>query len=196
MWCSSGSLSVWANAWLAGQAGPDDVLDALTAWAPKHSIVAHDPVTAGRTGLPFPDSDPAGSLSVLQAIRAAAGESVGTAIGLALPVPGDVRGLPAGTAFARDALAVGEAVLIAAGGTHTALGLVPDHCDEAAELRWTVYELPGPPTEDQHELGAAEYELRSAVRAAAELLGGLDLYGSGDADPRDRIEDLLDDIRG
>ena len=35
-------MSVWANAWLAGQAAPDDVLDALAAWAPAHSVIAYD----------------------------------------------------------------------------------------------------------------------------------------------------------
>src|SRR6516225_5317401 len=34
MWCPSVSLSLWANAWLAGKAAPDDVLDALSVWAP------------------------------------------------------------------------------------------------------------------------------------------------------------------
>lgn len=199
MWCSSGSLSVWANAWLTGHAGPDDVLDALTAWAPKHSIVAYDAVTAGRTGLPFPDADSAGSLSVLQTIRTAAGGPAGAAIGLVLPVPGDVRGLTVGTAFARDALAAGEAMLITSGapaaGERTTLGLVPEYCDETTEMCWTVHTLSGQPPGEQHELGAAEYDLRSAVRAAAELLGALDLQSGSAADPRELVEQLLDDTR-
>ncbi len=57
MWCPSVSLSVWANAWLAGAAAPDDVLDALSQWAPRHSVTAYDSVAAGRTGLPWPDLD-------------------------------------------------------------------------------------------------------------------------------------------
>ena len=55
MWCPSVSLSVWANAWLAGKAAPDDVLDALSQWAPRHSVAAYDSVAAGSTGLPWPD---------------------------------------------------------------------------------------------------------------------------------------------
>ncbi len=46
-------------------------------------------------------------------------------MGVALPVPGDVRGLPAGTQFQRDAVAAGEA-LIMAGDPAEAIGLVPD----------------------------------------------------------------------
>ena len=55
MWCPSVSLSVWANAWLAGVAAPDDVLDALSHWAPKHSVTAYDSVAAGATGLRPPE---------------------------------------------------------------------------------------------------------------------------------------------
>jgi hypothetical protein len=73
MWCPSVSFSVWANAWLAGQAAPDDVLDALSAWAPIHSVTAYDAVAAGRTGLPWPDVDAAGAMSLLQTVRTAAG---------------------------------------------------------------------------------------------------------------------------
>ncbi|HRD14918.1 MAG TPA: hypothetical protein PLI79_24010, partial [Mycobacterium sp.] len=69
MWCPSVSLSMWANAWLAGQAAPDDVLDALSLWAPTHSVTAYDAVAGGRTGLPWPDVDPAGAVSLIQTVR-------------------------------------------------------------------------------------------------------------------------------
>ena len=130
MWCPSVSLSVWTNAWLAGHAAPDDVLDALNAWAPTHSVTAYDAVAAGRTGLPWPDVDAAGAMSLLQTVRTAAGLNPGMLTGalkvidVALPVPGDVRGLPAGTQFQRDALDAGEAVLIRAPDGE-AIGLVP-----------------------------------------------------------------------
>ena len=64
---------MWANAWLAGQAAPDDVLDALSSWAPTHSVTAYDSVAAGRTGLPWPDVDDAGAVSLLQTLRTASG---------------------------------------------------------------------------------------------------------------------------
>ena len=73
MWCPSVSLSVWANAWLSGQAAPDDVLDALMAWAPRHSVTAYDAVAAGRTGLSWPDLDDGGAMSLLQTVRTAVG---------------------------------------------------------------------------------------------------------------------------
>jgi len=164
MWCPSATLSVWANAWLAGKAAPDDVLDALSCWAPSHSVTAYDAVAAGHTGLPWPDINDAGAVSLLQTLRTAAGRAVaGTpSIRVALPVPGDVRGLAPGTQFERDALAAGEAVIV----THPddpslAVGLVPEYgydesddelvIPELCSLSWTVYSLPSSPVIDHIE---------------------------------------------
>lgn len=212
MWCPSVSLSVWANAWLAGQAAPDDVLDALSAWAPTHSVTAYDSVAAGRTGLPWPDIDDAGAVSLLQTVRTAAGRRVDigwpaqAGIGLVLPVPGDVRGLAPGTQFQRDALSTGEAVVIT-GPDCEAVGLVPDfefddtddelpdgdRVPELCALSWTVYSLPAAPQLDHLDLGEAEYALRSAVRAAAEALGALQLGAAGGPDdPRGLVEQVLE----
>jgi hypothetical protein len=201
MWCPSVSLSVWSNAWLAGQAAPDDVLDALTAWAPIHSVTAYDAVAAGRTGLPWPDVDNAGPMSLLQTVRTATGPRrydgpVRPSISLALPVPGDVRGLPVGTQFQTDALDAGEAVLISS-PDGTAIGLVPafEVDDDDAPLPretllWSVYSLPNPPVADYMDLGEAEYSLRSAVRSAADALDALRL-AAGAEDPRSLVEEVL-----
>ena len=220
MWCPSVSLSLWANAWLAGKAAPDDVLDALSLWAPKQSVTAYDAVAAGDTGLPWPDVHDAGTVSLLQTLRAAVGRPAaprrpgrlrGT-INVVMPVPGDVRGLAAGTQFERDALAAGEAVIITnPDDPATAVGLVPEFSygdlGEAADeepgppdlcaLAWTVYSLPGAPVFDHHELGDAEYTLRSAVRSAADALDAIGL-GSAAADvddPRGLVEQLLESAR-
>lgn len=214
MWCPSVSLSVWTNAWLAGQAAPDDVLDALSDWAPVHSVAAYDAVAAGRTGLPWPDIDGTGAMTLLQTVRTATGPrnaegwSGRPSLALALPVPGDVRGLPAGSQFQADALDVGEAVLVRA-ADGTAIGLVPSfECDDYADpdadpdqdfdkgvafpqtLLWSVYSLPEFAVCDHIDLGEAEYALRSAVRSAAEALGGLSISAGGD-DPRALVEEVL-----
>ncbi|MEE6163643.1 MULTISPECIES: hypothetical protein [unclassified Mycolicibacterium] len=210
MWCPSATLSVWANAWLAGAAAPDDVLDALSQWAPTHSVTAYDSSAAVRTGLPWPELEDSGSVSLLQTLRTAAGRSVRTpTITVAQPIPGDVRGLPAGTQFQRDAVTVGEAVIV----SHDELpgvGLVPEFeyfdFDETEDdsmfdpepraLSWTVYSVPTLPPPEQFELGTAEYELRSAVRSAAETLGAL-RSGAGMEveDPRGMVEQILDATR-
>ena len=197
MWCPTASLTVWANAWLAGRAAPDDVLDALSQWAPRHSVTAYDAAAADATGLPWPDLNDAGAVSMLQTLRTAAGPrtSPGPALSLVLPVPGDVRGLPAGTTFARDAVAAGEAIVVS-GATGTPVGLVADldYADDETDyaepdfepspelctVAWTVYSLPAAPTPEHFDLGDAEFALRSAVRSAADALGRLlDELGDG-----------------
>ncbi|MBX9639561.1 MAG: hypothetical protein K2X97_07510 [Mycobacteriaceae bacterium] len=212
MWCPSVSLSMWANAWLAGKAAPDDVLDALSLWAPRQSVAAYDAVAAGHTGLPWPDVNDAGTVCLLQTLRGAVSRSNGSlrgTINVVLPVAGDVRGLFAGTQFAADALAAGEAVIIShRDHPQTAIGLVPDFTytdtedsDEAGEpelcaLTWMVYSLPGSPSYDYHDLGGAEYELRSAVRSAADALSVMGLGSSSGVDnPRGLVEQLLESAR-
>jgi hypothetical protein len=209
MWCPSVSLSVWANAWLAGLAAPDDVLDALSLWAPRHSVTAYDSVAAGRTGLPWPDLTNAGGVSMLQTLRTAAGPPAGEpSISVALPVPGDVRGLVAGSPFQTDALTAGEAIIVSHTGSE-AVGLVPefefddayqdadedsDYDPEIRALSWTVYSLSAMPIGEHVDLGEAEYELRSAVRAAANALGTLraGTTGADVADPRGLVEQVLE----
>lgn len=206
MWCPSVSLSVWANAWLAGAAAPDDVLDALSQWAPRHSVTAYDSVAAGHTGLPWPDLNDAGAVSMLQTMRTAAGSGRSApVIDVVLPVPGDVRGLPAGTQFQRDAITAGEAILVGREPSAT-VGLVPDfEYDELEDesdfepeptaLSWTVYSVPAPPTPEHLDLGEAEYALRSAVRSAADALGAIRAAGTDVADPRGLVEQVLEEAR-
>ncbi|MGB3233100.1 MAG: hypothetical protein WA944_26540 [Mycobacterium sp.] len=206
MLCPSVSLAVWANAWLAGAAAPDDVLDALSQWTPRHSVTAYDSVAAERTGLSWPDLDDAGAVSLLQTMRTAA-RPAGTppSIVLALPVPGDVRGLPPGTQFGRDAITAGEAIMV--GSPESAIGLVPDleYPDtpdgeeyefepELSALSWTVYSLPALPLPEDLDLGVAEYALRDAVRAAADALGALraEAPGGEGGDPRRMVEQVLE----
>ncbi|OAN28574.1 hypothetical protein [Mycolicibacterium iranicum] len=214
MWCPSVSLTVWTNAWLAGAAAPDDVLDALSLWTPRHSVTAYDSAAAERTGLSWPDLDDAASVSLLQTVRTAAAHAGSQpAISLALPVPGDVRGLPPGTQFGRDAVAAGEAVIVS--GTSGAIGLVPDfeyqdsypdafdpdddyeYEAELTGLSWTVYSFSSAPPAGHFDLGEAEYQLRDAVRSAADALGALRAGASaGDVgDPRRLVEQVLDATR-
>ena len=203
MWCPSVSLSVWANAWLAGRAAPDDVLDALIAWAPTHSVTAYDAIAAGRTGLPWPDVDDAGPMSLLQTVRTAAGRTASgwpqrPAISVLLPAPGDVRGLTPGTQFGNDALAAGEAVVVR-GPDGDAVGMVPvfESRDDASGydcgelLSWSVYSVADLPVADVLELGEAEYALRNAVRSAADALGALELPGGDCTNPRALVEEVL-----
>lgn len=181
-------------------------------------MAAYDAVAAGHTGLPWPDVNDAGTVCLLQTLRAAVGRKSPAApgrlrgtINVVLPVPGDVRGLSAGTQFERDALAAGEAVIVSnPDEPGAAIGLVPeftysdfDDIDdesvvpELCALTWMVYSLPAAPVFDHHELGDAEYALRSAVRSAADALStmGLGSASSDVEDPRGMVEQLLESSR-
>src|SRR6476646_5822398 len=194
MWCPSVSLSVWANAWLAGAAAPDDVLDALSLWAPRHSVTAYDSVAAGRTGLPWPDLDDVGAVSLLQTVRTATGPRLSApAVGVALPVPGDVRGLPAGTQFQRDAVTAGELV---PEFEYDELEDESQFESEPIALSWTVYSVSIPAPTEYLDLGDAEYTLRAAFRSAADALGAIRAAGSDVADPRGLVEQVLESNRG
>lgn len=180
------TLTVWAGAWLAGRVAPDDVVDALHAWAPVHLLGAADEAAARVTGL----SDRAvadGAAALLTVVRR--GESSGgPGLCLVLPAPGDVRGLPAGTPFAAAATTARQGVVVGAPGA-PGLGLVP--AVEGPEvLHWRVFTMdPVPAPAAAAGLGEAEFAMREAVREAAAILTGIPTVGSPDAsgDPRTRI---------
>lgn len=164
--CPSATFTVWASAWLAGSAAPDDVLDALAPWALAHDVQAADDDTAAVTTLPPPGS-PVSSLAFLLALLRRS--SPRGPARLVLPVPGDIRGLPGPGVFSREATAAGEGVLFVEAG----LGVVPTSVADGV-LRWTVYPVPeaGPPVEFV-ALGQAERELREQVRQSASVLTSL-----------------------
>lgn len=175
-------------------------------------MTAYDSVAADCTGLPWPDVTDAGAVSLLQTLRTATGSRSMSepTIRIALPIPGDVRGLPAGTAFQRDAIAAGEALVVVP-ERGTPIGIVPEFQYEDGEdddpdfdmspelfgLSWTAYSLSHAPVPEHADLGEAEYALRSAVRSAADALTALRAGGSGiDVDdPRGMVEQVLESAR-
>lgn len=201
MWCPSTSLSVWANAWLAGLAAPDDVLDALSAWAPVQSVATYEAISIGEAGASGVGGYDGGATALLQLVRGAAPPDGGAGIQPVFPIPGDVRGLPPGTAFQHDAILAGEAVLIGSPMSQAPIGLVPAYFEDTdspegptSELSWTAFPLTGLPVAEQHDLGEAEYSLRAAVRTAAEALGstGSRWADYGVEDPRLRVEQMME----
>lgn len=187
----SATLTVWAAAWLDGRHAPDDVLAALQEWAPQHAVVAGDPVAADELGLPevwLPSTSAHGLTALLKTMRAGLTRP-GAQFRLLLPVPGDVRGIPLGTAFATDVIDVGEGVLIGSAG-HDGIGLVPRWSEDETVV-WTVYVTPVPVDSGAElTLGEVEYSLRAAVRDAADTMARLRGMGSvgGAEDPRAQVE--------
>ncbi|MGK2903434.1 MAG: hypothetical protein ACSLE7_11275, partial [Mycobacterium sp.] len=148
-----------------------------------------------------------GTMSLLQTMRTAAGPArVGPPLTLVLPVPGDVRGLPPDTQFQRDAITMGEAIIVGQDPARS-VGMVPEFTYEDVDdpdfepdpvsLAWTVYSAASTAVVDHTDLGDAEYTLRSAVRSAADALGAL-RAGATSADiddPRGLVEQLLEATR-
>ncbi|MEQ3537975.1 hypothetical protein WHI96_04030 [Pseudonocardia tropica] len=166
MSCASTTFAVWASAWLAGSAAPDDVLDALAPWSEAHDVLAADDVTAATTGLPGPGSAPTSTAMLLAAVRRGAPRGQAR---LVLPAPGDVRGLPGPGPFSDAAITAGEGVLFADAG----FGVVPSPIADGV-VRWTAHAVADPgPVPEYVALNEAERELRGQVRAAAAALTDL-----------------------
>jgi hypothetical protein len=151
----AGRFAVWATAWLSARTSYDHALDALTGDT-AHRV----------SGLPgAEEAVPLGT--ALSALRGL-GER---RLRLVLPVPGDVRGLPAVPGLAALALEAGQAAV------GERLALVPEAIGPEA-VQWTAFPLDGvppvaPPVEGT--LRAVSGHLDLAVGDAARTLAGLDL---------------------
>jgi hypothetical protein len=151
----AGRFAVWATAWLSGRASYDAALDALLGDT-AHRVVG------------LPGTDEAVPLGwALTALR-----SLGERrFRLVLPVPGDVRGLPAVPGLAAQALGAGQAAV------GERLALVPEALGPEA-VAWTAFPLDGaPPVEPPVEgsLRAVSGALDLAVGDAARALARLDV---------------------
>lgn len=155
-------------AWYAGYVGPDEVVDAVTQDDAMHEVAG-----LGLDTLPLREA-----LAVWR--REAA------PVRLALPVPGDVRGVPGPTEFREAALDAGEAVWSGS------LGLVPEITEyypssAPTTVTWQAYVIePAPP--DYLQLAEVQYELTTAIREAATALAAADVAG-GAADIADALHD-------
>ncbi len=180
---------MWASSWLAGFSAPDDVIDALSEWAPMHLVVAGDEGTADATDLAWPGPRADGVASLLTTIRKLLPtDRKGPGIELLLPRPGATTELPRGTEFARHAVHAGQAIVVG-DPEGPGLGLVPT-TEGPDVLRWTVFAIDVPPRAVRDfGLGEAEYAMREAVRGAADALGSLQSLPTRTAlgDPRTRI---------
>jgi hypothetical protein len=174
----AGRLAAWASAWLAGAVSYDDAVTAVSRDR-VHQVL----------GLPeHPDPVPLGwALTELRATGA-------DAVRLALPVPGDLTGLPGPEPLRRAALGSGAAAF--AEGV-PGLGLVPrreEHGNEAegttVSVAWTAFAtepLPGPA---YLSLGEADQDLTEALRESTESLQSLDV-----ARWRPELAEALTDLR-
>jgi len=157
----SGLLVAWGSAFLAGRAP-------LAAAAAALSGPDEEAVTA---------PDGRGMERLLAALRA----DGATRLELVLPVPGDVRGVPAGGAFPAAALDAGEAVLTR--GCAQRAGLVPAVAvcgppgDTFTVCTWTRYDVAEPDLLAPPLLTVAEAEadLRETLAASTRELTRLEV---------------------
>lgn len=143
----SARLAWWGTAWLRGQIGPDDLVDAVIG-----DDVTHVVVGGGGAGL----------VSAVADLRAAGA----TALGAAFPAEGDLVGLGGPAAFNDAALEVGEAVV----AVDADLGLVPSRVGPTIE--WTL--LPAR-RRQLPDVGEADRALRTVLLESADQLARLDV---------------------
>lgn len=177
----SGRLVAWLRSWRTGLVPYDDVVSAVLGEDGEHEV-ADLPSTVHTVPLPY-------ALKELSRISP-------DSIRLVLPVPGDPRGLPAGTELARAGLAVGEAVRC------PDFGLVPEVTaresgsgDVWETVVWRCHPIPFDPlrppiVDDPCTVGEAEMQLAEALRQTTDLLVDLDV-----ARWRPEIADALMDLR-
>jgi hypothetical protein len=166
----AGRFAVWATAWLTGRASYDEALDAVLGET-AHRV----------SGLPGTDE----AIPLGWALTALRGLSE-RRFRLVLPVPGDVRGLPAVPGLAALALESGQAAV------GDRLVLVPESIGPEA-VAWTAFALDAappvaPPVEGT--LRSVSGALDLAVADAARTLAGLDLARWNRAQRLARVLDL------
>ncbi|MBB6174141.1 hypothetical protein HNR23_004201 [Nocardiopsis mwathae] len=195
---SSPSLVAWGNAWLAGQAGLDDAVDAverrtgpntigapMSAPRPGGAAGTHDPRSAAPAGPPFTRGDTLRSaLARLRPLGL-------SAFRLCLPVPGDPLGLVGTADLNAAAIDAREAVLIRLRDRQ--IGLVPGEDRRGSSYVGVVW-TPYPAADAEPEpvgLAEAEYRLTLAMRESTDLFGRIDdITGWGS-----EVESALDALR-
>lgn len=154
----AGVLAAWVTAWLRGAAAGDDLLAAVPG-VDRHRVSGEVLDTADA---PFTEA-------LLGWRRRGTAE-----VRLVLPVPGDVRGLPAGNAaFTAAALDAGQALV--GGG----LGLVPRPVGSGQVLQWHAFEVAAAPP-DPLTVREAQVELGAAMRETAGVFSRESLAAAAD----------------
>lgn len=155
----SGPLAAWMSAWFAGDAGPDEVVDAVTLDDAPHQVSG-----LGLDLVPLRE--------VLTMWR-----REGSPVRLVLPVSGDVRGVPGPAEFRSAALEAEEGVCSGA------LGLVPEVTDywpssAPSTVVWHAHVITEVASDYLH-VGDVAFELTTAIREAASALAAADVAGGG-----------------
>jgi hypothetical protein len=167
----SASLSVWATAYLRGQADVPTVLAAVTGDDEPHLLRVES-----AHAIVGPDPAPGDLAELLVAARLSRAHR----FRLVLAVPGDPLGLPGPAAFDRAAMHAQEAVVIESETGEPMAGLVPDvtvfgsRWEPGAQVTWTLHPV-GTNVATTRTVSEADRELREAIIVAGSTLAELDL---------------------
>ncbi|POM25990.1 hypothetical protein BTM25_03740 [Actinomadura rubteroloni] len=171
------ALVAWGNAWLTGNVGLDEAVDAVERGSGPQLLGTAPAEAPLRRGL--------GDLRVggLTGLR------------LALPAPGDPLGLTGPPAFNARAVDAGAAVVATLG--ERAIGLVPAEDRRGSSyvgVRWEPYDAaPDPP--DVPSLAEADRHLTLAMRDATEALLAVDDVDGVPPQVADALADLRDPVQ-
>lgn len=172
------ALVAWGNAWLVGQVGLDEAVDAVEKSAGPQILGGPSGEVPLRRGL--------GDLRVDGMV----------AFRLALPEPGDPLGLTGPPGFNREAIEAGAAVIAVV--RDRAAGLVPAEDRRGSSyvgVRWTAHDVsPGLP--DVPSLAEADRRLTLAMREATEVLLTVDGVSGVPPEIAGALVDLRDPDRG
>jgi hypothetical protein len=152
-------LAAWGSAWLSGAVSFDDVLDAVNGPTDEGGETVRQVAGAGFE----PGSAHPVGAALTDWRRAGA-----TVLRLALPIPGDVRGLAGPVGFRGAALASGQAVF----GTGFGLTVVRGRDTPSSAGRELVWERAeaDEPRPDPISMSEAEHDLTEAIRETASEL--------------------------
>jgi len=142
-------LAAWGSAWLSGSVPFDDVLDAVAGTRRDIAGPGFQTSELGPVGTALTDWRRAGA----QCLR------------LALPIPGDVRGLTGTTEFRRIALDAGQVVY----GSDFAITVITSPMTPSSAERTAIWHRSpaGEPPPDPLSLAEAEHDLSEAIRETA-----------------------------
>lgn len=167
----SAQLAAWGTAVLAHGVEPSLAVTAVTGEDEPHEVQAEVEVAAV-LGLPAKG----GLLELLTGLARHGAPSMG----VALPAPGDLVGLPGPAAFNTAALDAGECVLIS-GGEGPAIGIVPNVVEfgsvfePGAMVSWQAQAVGRRRITDFGSVAEADRELRTALAEATQELARLDI---------------------
>ena len=193
----SARLAAWGTGVLTANASLESAVAAVVRDDEPHTVSFEESAPT-LPGLPGAGGTPDDVTTLLAALAECAHAAPGGGrLLLALPVPGDPRGLPGPAAVNVTALEVGECVVAELGGHDARWALVPEVTEfgsvwePGALVTWTVLGAAPRRAPESSSVAESERELRVALATATQALATLDVARWRE-DAADRIAAVRD----